>query len=420
MGHGVSRTIPIVLRPSEEEVATSQDPSFFPDLDGLSRAVQALARDEPRDADDLPLSLPEEGLGEAAVLDRLDPHVLGRAALLGGPSAFAHMDPPTPWITWALALWNARLNQNLLHPATAPFAREAEERVVAWLAPFFGMAGGHMTSGSTVANLTALWAARDAAGVKRVVASEAAHVSVRKASRILGLTFEAVPVDAFQRLDVRALGDVSNACLVLTAGTTAVGALDPLELVGKAAWTHVDAAWAGPLRLSEPYKDSLAGIEQADSVAVSAHKLLFQPKESGLVLFRDVARANDAISFGGGYLAVPNVGVLGSHGAVAVPLLGTLLAWGRQGLAERIERCMANAQRLAGAIEASPDFELFAPPETAVVAFRPTHGSVDALGVRLMPATASTATIKGQTWLRCVAANPAVDIGHVLKAIGLF
>src|SRR5713101_3216767 len=104
--------------------------------------------------------------------------------------------------------------------------------------------------------------------------------------------------------------------------------LDPLKFVGKAAWTHVDAAWAGPLRLSEPHKDRLAGIEQADSVAVSAHKLLFQPKESGLVLFRDVARANDAISFGGSYLAVANVGVLGSHGAVAVPLLGTLLAWG--------------------------------------------------------------------------------------------
>jgi L-2,4-diaminobutyrate decarboxylase len=397
----------------------SRDRSFLPDLDGLHRAVRALGGDPPRAADGLPLSLPEEGLGEIAVLGRLDSHVLGRAALLDGPSALAHMDPPTPWITWALTLWNARLNQNLLHPATGPFAREAEERVVAWLAPFFGMAGGHMTPGSTVANLTALWAARDAAGVKRVVASEAAHLSIRKASRILGLTFEAVSVDALQRLDVRALGDISDACLVLTAGTTAVGAIDPLELVGKAAWTHVDAAWAGPLRLCEPHRDRLAGIEQADSVAVSAHKLLFQPKESGLVLFRDVARANDAISFGGGYLAVPNVGVLGSHGAVAVPLLGTLLAWGRRGLADRIERCIANAQHLAQAIEASPDFELFAPPLTAVVVFRPTNGSVDALVTRLMPATASTATIKGRTWLRCVAANPAVEIDHVLKRIGL-
>jgi hypothetical protein len=82
----------------------------------------------------------------------------GGRAVLGGEEldageAMAHMDPPTPWITWAVALWNARLNQNLLHPATAPFAREAEACVVEWLAPFFGMNGGHMTAGSSLANL---------------------------------------------------------------------------------------------------------------------------------------------------------------------------------------------------------------------------------------------------------------------------
>jgi L-2,4-diaminobutyrate decarboxylase len=107
-------------------------------------------------------------------------------------------------------------------------------------------------------------------------------------------------------------GDVSDACLVLTAGTTAAGAIDPFELVGKTAWTHIDAAWAEPLRLSELFKGRLAGIERADSVSVSAHKLLFQPKESGIVLFRDVARANAAISFQGAYLAAPNIGMLGS------------------------------------------------------------------------------------------------------------
>jgi L-2,4-diaminobutyrate decarboxylase len=80
------------------------------------------------------------------------------------------MDPPTPWITWATTLWNASLNQNLLHPATSPAARDIEQRVVQWLASFFGMTGGHMTAGSTLANLTALWAARECAGVKEVVA----------------------------------------------------------------------------------------------------------------------------------------------------------------------------------------------------------------------------------------------------------
>jgi glutamate/tyrosine decarboxylase-like PLP-dependent enzyme len=387
----------------------------------LRRAIALLGREEfsAAAAATLPDALPEDGAGDVAALQRLAPHVLGRAARLGAPASFAQMDPPTPWLTWALTLWNASLNQNLLHPRTAPFARDAEERVVAWLAPFFGMAGGHMTPGSSLANLTALWAARDAAGVKRVVASEAAHLSVEKAARILGLAFETVPTDAAQRLDAGALKSLSDACLVLTAGTTTAGAIDPLTLDHGAAWTHVDAAWAGPLCLSPRYQDRFAGIARADSVVVSAHKLLFQPKESSLVMFREPERANAAISFRGGYLTVPNIGVLSSHGAMAVPLLGTLLAWGRHGLVERIERCMAAAERLAAAIAASPQFELFAPPQTGLVVFRPKDGAVDALAERLAPLTASTAPIKGEVWLRCVAANPNVDIDGVIEKIGL-
>ena len=317
---------------------TAADRSFFADPDGLQQALAALHQDHFSCAADLPVALPEEGLGEQATLERLAPHVFGRASRLDRPDAMAHMDPPTPWITWALTLWNARLNQNLLHPATAPFAREAEERVIAWLAPALRMAGGHMTAGATLANLTALWAARDAAGVTRVVASEAAHLSIRKAARILGLQLDTVPADAHQRLEPQSLGDLSRACLVLTAGTTAVGAIDPLVLAGRAAWTHIDAAWAGPLCLSPRYQLRFAGLENADSVAVSAHKWLFQPKGSALIFFRDPARANAAISLRGDYLAVPNIGVLGSQGAMAVPLLGTLMAWGRRGVAERVER----------------------------------------------------------------------------------
>jgi L-2,4-diaminobutyrate decarboxylase len=87
-------------------------------------------------------------------------------------------------------LWNASLNQNLLHPDVAPVARDIEAQVIGWLAPLFGMDGGHMTPGSTVGNLTALWAARELRGVKRVVASEGAHLSIGKAAHILGLAFE--------------------------------------------------------------------------------------------------------------------------------------------------------------------------------------------------------------------------------------
>ncbi|HKA60733.1 MAG TPA: hypothetical protein VKD28_19100 [Gemmatimonadales bacterium] len=130
------------------------DPSFAIDSDGLLRALRLLGQRELTSDAEIPGELPVLGIGDVPAIELLAPHVLGKAARLGAPHALSHMDPPTPWITWALAMWNASVNQNLLHPATAPFARKAEEMVVRWLAPFFEMEGGHMTPGSTLANLT--------------------------------------------------------------------------------------------------------------------------------------------------------------------------------------------------------------------------------------------------------------------------
>ena len=269
-----------------------------------------------------------------------------------------------------------------------------------------------MTPGSTVANLTALWVARELAGVKVVIASEAAHLSVAKSAHILGLDFQSVPTSSSGGIDAaRVPTDVSKAALVLTAGTTSTGAIDDLGLAGRAGWTHVDAAWAGPLRLSTTYSSRLDGIEHADSVAVSAHKWLFQPKESGLIFFRESERAHKTVSFGGAYLAVPNVGVLGSHGAVAVPLLATLLAWGRTGLAERVDRSMMLADKLWERLRNHPKVDLFGPQTTGVVLWRP-HDQSDVHAVfRALPAgSTSVSRLDDRGWLRNVAANPCVEI----------
>jgi len=226
-----------------------------------------------------------------------------------------------------------------------------------------------------------------------------------------------VPVDERQRLRRDRLpDDLRDAVLVLTAGTVATGAVDPLEAGHDAAWRHVDAAWAGPLRLSD-HAHLLDGIETADSVAVSAHKWLYQPKESGLVLFHDPDAAHDALSFAGGYLAAPNVGLLGSHANAALPLAATLLAWGRAGLASRIEADMALAARLAELISDAPEFALWATPVTGVVNWRP-HGQDPAtVRSRLRDAWVSLAKIDDQSWFRSVAANPLADPNHVLAAV---
>ena len=402
------------------------DPDFELDPAGLGRALELLgehfaAAGEPLPgapaAASWPSELPENGIGGAAALERLAPAVLGGAARLGHPGYFAHMDPPTPWPAWAGALWAAALNQNLLHPESAPVARDLERAVVGWLAPAFGMDGGHLLPGSSLANLTALWAARELRGVTAVVASELAHLSVRKAADLLGLELVELPAG---RADHRAQPhdlDVERAAVVLTAGTVAAGAIDPLDAFGDAAWRHVDAAWAGPLRLSERYAALLAGVERADSVGFSAHKWLFQPKECAAVMFRDSAAAHEALSYGGGYLAAPNVGLLGSHGASALPLALTLLAWGRSGAAARIEHCMELAQRLAERVERAPELELFARPATGVVLWRPARGTAAEVRERLDGAFVSLSTTHGETWLRSVAANPNADPDLVVDAV---
>ena len=327
------------------------------------------------------------------------------------------------------ALLGASTNQNLLHPDTAPAARPLEATVVDWLSAPFGMDTGHLTPGSTVANLTALWAARDAAGATTVVASSAAHLSIAKAATILGMGLIEVapPAGGGGALtgDALAAGipadlDPARTAVVVTAGTTSVGAIDALEPLvhgRRPAWVHVDAAWAGPLRLSARHRHRLAGIEQADSVAVSAHKWLFQPKESALVLFADGERANRAIARGGAYLQAPNIGLLGSHGTAAAPLAATLVHLGADGVAGLIDHSMSLADELLRLIGDHRDLEAYGPNHSGVVAWR--HRSVPAarLVAGLRAATVSTVTLDGQPWLRSVAANPLAEPGRVVDAV---
>lgn len=361
---------------------------------------------------ELPATLPRTGIGEEAALDQLGAAAMARAADLAAPDMLAHMDPPSAPVAAQIAYLVAQANQNMLHPATSPFATLAEERVLEWIAPAFGMAWGQFCSGSTLANLTALWAAREA-GARTVVASAEAHVSVPKAARILGMGYHPVPVGEDGRLIRSALPDLADAALVLTAGTTGRGAIDELAPLA-AKWLHVDAAWAGPLHLTA-YAERLAGIEAADSIAISAHKWFFQPKGAALALFRDID-AKASITFTSSYLARPNSGVEGTRSAAALPLLATLLAWGREGLAERIERCMAIAEELAQRLEADPRTVLRQWPETGVLNWRPATTD-SARVIAALEGTSSAFTIGETVWVRQVAANPHAEVDVIWARI---
>jgi tyrosine decarboxylase/aspartate 1-decarboxylase len=166
---------------------------------------------------------------------------------------------------------------------------------------------GHLTSSGTIANLEALWMAGQLRPGLRIVGSEQAHYTHQRISAVLKLDFKGVAADERGRMNLNALedelrkGDVGT--VVATLGTTAMGAVDPLDeilaLAGRdGARVHVDAAYGGYFRLiADAQDDSLevptrrayAAMGAADSIVIDPHKHGLQPYGCGCVLFRDPA-----------------------------------------------------------------------------------------------------------------------------------
>lgn len=117
-------------------------------------------------------------------------------------------------------------------------------------------------------------------------------------------------------------------------------------------------------------------------------------------------------------MATPNIGVLGSHGAVAVPLLATLMAWGRKGFADRIERCMGFGDQFAEFVLDDSRLALFAPPQTGIVLWRPkVNMAFDQVAALLLNGSTSTTSVAGERWFRNVAANPNADINELIRTV---
>jgi len=216
------------------------------------------------------------------------------------------LKPPHPVARAAYALaMTINPNNHARDGGRASSVMEIE--AVAEIAAMFGWEGtpflGHLTSSGTVANLAALWVAGQLAPGKRIIASEQAHYTHQRISAVLKLPFGSVPADARGRMHLSALedqlrsGDVGT--VVVTLGTTAIGAVDPLaeivELRQRYGFRiHVDAAYGGYFRLipgslAEPARSAYAAIEGTDSIVVDPHKHGLQPYGCGCVLFRDPA-----------------------------------------------------------------------------------------------------------------------------------
>ena len=216
------------------------------------------------------------------------------------------LKPPHPIARAAYALAMAiNPNNHARDGGRASSAMEIE--AVAAIAAMFGWSApnylGHLTSSGTIANLEALWIAGQIAPGKRILGSEQAHYTHERISAVLKLPYGNVASDNRGRLSLNALeaelrtGDIGT--VVVTLGTTAIGAVDPLDRIlhlrQKYGFRiHVDAAYGGyfkliPDSLDESARRAYAMIEEADSIVVDPHKHGLQPYGCGCVLFRDPA-----------------------------------------------------------------------------------------------------------------------------------
>jgi glutamate/tyrosine decarboxylase-like PLP-dependent enzyme len=214
------------------------------------------------------------------------------------------LKPPHPLARAAYAL-AMTINPNNHARDGSRASSEMEIEAVRAIAGMFGWTEflGHLTSSGTLANLEALWVAGQLAPGKRIVGSTQAHYTHQRISAVLKLDYVPIAADRLGRLELNALeaelrkSDVGT--VVVTLGTTAIGAVDTLTeiLALRAKYgfrIHVDAAYGGyfrliPESLGEPARCAYAAIDQADSIVVDPHKHGLQPYGCGCILFRDAS-----------------------------------------------------------------------------------------------------------------------------------
>jgi len=290
----------------------------------------------------------------------------------------------------------------------------------------------------------------------RIVCSSASHFSVRKSARILGLGERAVvelPADEHGRLDPDQVGATMASlkdrslipiAVVATAGTTDLGAIDPLgplaELAREhGAWLHVDAAVGGALALSDREAHRLSGIEAADSVTVDFHKLWFQPISCGAFLVRDSASL-EPILVHSDYLnpeddeELPSLvgkSLQTTRRFDALKLFVTLRSHGSAFLGRAVETTIDLAASAAEMIERDPQLELGRRPALNTVLFRhaPAGASPDELdrindAIRLALLQSGSAVIgrtrlDGRVFLKLTLMNPTATPADLRELLAL-
>ena len=376
-------------------------------------------------------AIPEQPTFVSDHTDELLNKLVAHSVHTASPKFIGHMTSALPYFLLPLAKLMVGLNQNLVKIETSKAFTPLERQVLGMMhhLVYGEIEGFYQTwmhsaehslgafcSGGTVANISALWVARNklfaptegfagvateglAAGLahygyKRacVLVSERGHYSLAKAADVLGIgrnNLVAVATDHNNRIRIDALkarceeiaasgGKVM--AMIGIAGTTETGHIDPLDEMAAiaaevGAHFHVDAAWGGATLLSSTHRTLLKGIELADSVTIDAHKQMYVPMGAGMVLFKDPSLVH-AIEHHAEYVIRRGSKDLGSHTmegsrpGMAMLVYSALHVMGRKGYQLLIDQSIEKAQSFARLIAKQADFEVITEPELCLLTYR--------------------------------------------------
>jgi tyrosine decarboxylase/aspartate 1-decarboxylase len=269
---------------------------------------------------------------------------------------------------------------NALDTHVFPEAAALESEVIAWFGGVFKspQAAGYVASGGTEANIAALWAARKVYPKrKKIIVPESVHYSIDKAADLMGLRIVRVPLGEDFKADVSAIRkkvDDKALAVVATAGTSALGVVDPIEEISELCgdvFFHVDAAFGGfVLPFVENGRRIDFSLPNVDSITVDAHKMGLAPLPSGTILFRDASYV-EKLRSSPTYLPARSFSLIGSRsgGAIAATW-AAVKSLDAAGYRRIVAGCLANTRLLCRGLERVGVPPLVA-PELNFIAIRP-------------------------------------------------
>lgn len=366
-------------------------------------------------ADELAFSLaeplPRGGTELEPLLDLLFRQAVPKTLNTAGPGYLAYIPGGGLFHSAVADLISDAVNRYVGIWAAAPALVQIEANVIRWFCEMVGYpatAGGILTSGGSIANLTAVIAARADRLPENFLkgtlyTSTQTHHSVEKAAALAGFparNVRAIPVDDRQRIRMdhlaeriaedRAAGSMPF-MLVANAGTTNTGAVDDLAAAAELAaaedlWMHVDGAYGGFFVLTDEGRNTLRGIERADSITLDPHKGLGLPYGTGCLLAKDPRTLKKANHASADYLQDMQVDEAKIDFSELSPELSRpfrgLRVWlpmklhGIGPFARHLEEKLELARLALAELKKMPGIEVLAEPQLSILAFRLNPGGL--------------------------------------------